>query len=322
MTSLKFNKKIAFIVDGSSEEGYGHLYRSKNLAKTMSEVNQVFHISRNTHQNNFYSQHNIPFVELKKNDDFLKNTIFDYIVVDVKKPISKVLQNIHFNKVIVIDTIPPDLKKFDRLITPSFFYQSKKNLFFKGVHNYGENYVILDPRIKLLDSRQKRGEKLIITFGGSDPNNLSLVTLLALKDTEFLPDILLILGPGYKHSKKDLLKIISGEQIIENPSNIYKHFLTAYFAITALGVTVQELAYMMIPMGIIYNYVEDKEDMSLIDLYFTRNNKKNFIYNFNHYESLNKSRMIKEIHIHHKNNSKEKFNNKFGSAWIKDVILD
>jgi len=322
MDLVKNAKKVAFLADGSPLDGYGHLNRSKNLSNQFFKNEESIFLCKNSSQIKFCKQFSLSWVELAEDGDWLKNKIFDCILVDSKKPVSSIISLLKFRKIILIDHIPPDINYFDALITPSFFYQPEQQDNLKYKHFYGDQYVILDPTIRDVDAQNKSAEKLVISFGGSDPNNISLLALNSLKNTPFIDDVLLILGPGYIHKKTELLKIINTNQIIENPKNIFDYFAMAYFAITALGVTIQELAYLNIPMGIIYNYQDDQMDMAMISDYFSRNKDTNFIYNFSYYKSVNVPLMLETINRHKRDNINIKFNKNFGAGWSKEFILN
>ena len=89
---------------------------------------------------------------------------------------------------------------------------------------------------------------IVISMGGSDPTNLSLLILKSILD---LPNvkITVIIGPFFKNSK-ELFKLTKNKKNISfvyAPSKIWKEFHKADVAITNAGSTLYELAIQQIP---------------------------------------------------------------------------
>ena len=121
----------------------------------------------------------------------------------------------------------------------------------------GPGYFIFDDN--LLGDKiifDKNLKNIVISFGGSDPTNLTFkvteqLVSLAFKNTCFH----IVTGPGYKNSQA-LCTLICEQgknfKIIKNPDNIIPYFEAADYVICAGGRTMYELLYLQkdfIPIG-------------------------------------------------------------------------
>jgi UDP-2,4-diacetamido-2,4,6-trideoxy-beta-L-altropyranose hydrolase len=137
---------------------------------------------------------------------------------------------------------------------------------YAGEHASGKDWVPLSQRFLRVHSRRRpieQGKSLLVSMGGSDPNRLALKVMDALQ--AFRHDVLIRIVLGFScqfaeevHMKNKLL----GNRfvIIERTTNIEELMLDAGLAITALGTTIYELAYLGVPTLVISNYHEDERD--------------------------------------------------------------
>ncbi len=137
---------------------------------------------------------------------------------------------------------------------------------YTGEHLWGRSWVPLSLRFIRVRSRLQRMEErksLLVSMGGSDPNRVTLKVMDALRG--FRGDALIRIVLGFScrfaeevHKKNKLL----GNRfvIIEQASNIEELMLNAGLAITALGTTIYELAYLGVPTIVVSNYREDARD--------------------------------------------------------------
>ena len=106
------------------------------------------------------------------------------------------------------------------------------------------------------------------------------------------------MGPGYSHDINLLLELVSADQIIQNPENMNEYFLSSYFVITALGVTIQELFSMGASTGLITNYEEDLKDIQNIR-HFSKelhhSQSSNQISFYGHYKNIQVTKLLNDI---------------------------
>ena len=176
-------------------------------------------IFENKAQADFYKMHQLRSIDMN-NISRIKNK-FDYLFIDSKDDINESVLKINSKNKIHIDPLNNVSENIDFVVMPSFYathnYDEKNNNYF-----YGSEFVILDPRIYKLKLRDRKNKKLVLSFGGSDPNNISLKFLKAIRSTKYINDVILVLGPGYKHCKNKLTELIDPNQIISNPENIFE----------------------------------------------------------------------------------------------------
>ena len=310
-------KKIDILIyaEGSPSIGFGHLFRMKNLIANLNLTN-VFCLIENSYQSDFFSSFGIPSINLLELMNSANSHSFNSFLIDSKENRSELIKSINAKRKILFDSSNVESGIVDLIISPSFFHSKNLPPRLKDTqHLFGPEYVILDTRIRdnHLDFEK---QKLVISFGGSDPNNLSLLVLELLSRTSLLDDVLLILGPGYKHDLALLYKYLDKKKIIRNPRNIFEQFRAAFFVITALGVTLQELRYLNVETGIIYNYETDLDDIYQINKYFENNKDNTHFYNFGYYKEIHAEKLIRTIQKFKKLKPKRTYNEDIGSVWF------
>jgi len=322
MNGDNFKKKdIVIYAEGSPSIGFGHLFRMKNLIANLNLTN-AFCLIENSYQRDFFSSFGIPSLNLLELIDCANSYSFNSFLIDSKENRSELIKSINAKRKILFDSSNVEPGIVDLIISPSFFHSKNLPPRLKDIeHLFGPEYVILDARIRdnHLDFEK---QKLVISFGGSDPNNISLLVLELLSKTSLLDDVLLILGPGYKHDIALLHQYLDKKQIIRNPKNIFDHFRAAFFVITALGVTLQELRYLNVETGIIYNYATDLDDIYQINKYFENIKDDTHFYNFGHYKEIQAEKLIKTIQTFRKLKPKRTYNDGVGSVWFDKKIAD
>jgi len=301
--------------DGSIASGYGHLNRLANLILNLGSSSQTIFLYKNSLQKNFYDNLNFTSVnveELYNFSDYSSKTL----ILDTKEKSLEFLSQIKPLNIVVIDSF-----KFewiaDYILIPTFYYDPSKHLSLQKIRPdkiiYGEEYIILSPKLRTESVKSIERNKLVISFGGSDPNNISKKVIDYLSPF-YNDDIVLILGSGYSHDTSYFSKYLKSEQILFNPENIYEKFSQAYMIITALGVTLQEATFLNIPTGIVNNYYEDKEDLAMIKKIQTTDKSYSSIHSFGHFKKINYKNMISTISFHKKNKQNYLPREKYGIA--------
>ena len=315
MNSDFSNKKYIIYADGGTNLGFGHLTRVLNLTKILQIKYSSIFLFDNLDQQGFYKRQKV--TSIHKNE--LPKKKYNLLIIDTKIEKSTILIDLRaFAKsTLVIDNLLIKKDLYNFMVLPSFF-ENDKNV--SPVSMIGEKifigpkYLILDPAIYDVVTPSKKN-LITITFGGSDPNNLTLFILKFLESNISLKDVLVILGPGYKHDQSLLEEIINKNQIINNPKNIHDIFAKSFFVITAFGVTLQELFYLGVSAGIIANYKGDYDDYLKIESYFKDLNQRNPFTFVGTLHDINEKKMLDAI-----NNAKTKVqpshsNQTCGSGW-------
>lgn len=266
---MKFD--YGFRLDMGSNIGSGHFYRCLAVAKELKKNNKkiIFLVSNNSNLSSHLSE-KIPYYILKGKSEREKITnakeLFELIrVLIVDLP----TQNEFYSKFLKnqLTVLFDDLGKktvnselvFNGQIEKSFHHYSsskKQTRYFLG-----GKYMILrkgffQQRLKT-NLQKNKLKKILLTFGGGDPNNFSKKILKGLPKNNF--DYTLIVGPTYsKKMRINFLQKFSKLIIKSNVQNPEKLFSKQDLVICTVGITVYELACLGIPC-IMISFTSEQE---------------------------------------------------------------
>jgi spore coat polysaccharide biosynthesis predicted glycosyltransferase SpsG len=242
-------KKILFVVCGNSEIGLGHVYNTLIIA-------------------NDILNHHIEFLVDDKSEMALKKIASKNYTVTIQK-----------NKNIIDDIklISPDLIINDKLDTSKEYIQNINQMGFKCInfedlgegskyadlvfnaiysekekvknHYFGQDYFILRDEFLFDFSIKKIGkvEKVLLTFGGVDPCNLTLKVLKAIYKYCHDNNIILDIVAGIGYNKFDTLLIFENINIHKNVLNISNFMFSSDVVFTSAGRTIYEIASLGVP---------------------------------------------------------------------------
>jgi spore coat polysaccharide biosynthesis predicted glycosyltransferase SpsG len=193
-------------------------------------------------------------------------------VIDTKKPVSGPLNMLRSlgSRTVLLDNVTEARMHADIVIYPSAVFENSLDWSgFRGKIYFGASYVpIADSFIKAKTERKEPTDTLrksiLVTMGGSDPNRLTYRVVSALLGSKESMKINVVLGPAFPHDERlDAIERQGYDNIkfIRNCSDLSGIMAESHIAITALGTTLYELAYMGVPAIIISNYREDESDM-------------------------------------------------------------
>jgi len=268
LTLLDTIKNILIRVDGSPQIGLGHVMRCLALADKLKSAHNCsvsFALKTNEVGERIIKDKNYNILlfsnftnDLSYEDwlnECLKITKANVLILDVRDGLQPASVARIRNKGIL--TVTLDDPEDKRLNVDLAFYPPVPQVNrmtwtgFVGKLFSGWDYVILrNEFLKYYPAEEHITPRILITMGGSDPYNL---TLLAAKSIEKLPltfnaDILL--GPGFIWHK-ELNEFISQTgkpfQIHQNQKDLGKFFSSYDISIASFGITTYELARMGIP---------------------------------------------------------------------------
>jgi UDP-2,4-diacetamido-2,4,6-trideoxy-beta-L-altropyranose hydrolase len=256
---------IAFRVDASKDIGIGHLMRclalSEELKKRgckcyiLSKIDDDIAIKK-------IKEFQVEFQKIKTIDEliiFSKDKEINWIITDcysLDSDYIKRLKNEKF-KVLSIDDkalihYHSDIVVNQNIGADKLDYSSEKYTKFL----LGPAYAIM--RDELLRKEEKKDrekvEKILVTLGSSDKDNLILKVLKALEIVDKNIEILAVVGPfnpHYSNLQEFIKKSNSNIKLIQSPENITDIYLESDIAISAGGTSCYELAYFGIPNLII-----------------------------------------------------------------------
>ena len=267
---------------GNVDVGFGHLNRSiviaKELIKRGHDASFLYSGDRNAGlilEENNLEFNQIDFENLESNPNKLQalNRKSKIFFIDLSHPIflkeSKQIDSVisilkeENNRFILIDSPEEQsiLKKLqkeqiDLLVIPyyvndDFDYQIDSKL-------VGARYVMLGQEYKRIKEKKitNRANNFLISCGGSDPFNLSLLSLRALGEIEECLNIKLVIGPLFSKELKDsieeaALSLSHNLEIIRSPKSLAGYIEWSDITISTSGLTKYEIMVTGTPSVII-----------------------------------------------------------------------
>ena len=129
----------------------------------------------------------------------------------------------------------------------------------------GADWVPLSEELASLERAADPSTDLVVTFGGCDPKGLTELVLDALEQAEYEGRVRAVVGPrmGHRREKIEALaaRLAHGEAVAPT-AGIAALQADAHMAITAVGTTLYELAWLGVPALILANYRDDEEALA------------------------------------------------------------
>lgn len=243
--------KVLFYASGSELLGYGHLYRVLGILRDLSQALHFSVLVTNELQENFYTKHGVTITRQVPRK-------LDLIVIDSKEDdlpfcINSIL-NVTNALFLAVDTFSYWSFKADFLISPTFYSDQIPK--FKEHKNFlgGRDFVSIRPGNDI----PMQARNILVTFGGSDPNNITELVLKSITDLDLLQDTNVILGPSYCGSILFLQNCFPQVNFYSNVDATIEFVRNANIVVTALGTTVNEIELTGKYGFLIFNYEEDK----------------------------------------------------------------
>lgn len=281
--SILNHKRIVFTVVGRNELGLGHAYRAVCLAHELVKFDLHFvceekddlayaHISK---QN--YTVHSCEDGQLLKTVLDLDPDLVINDILDTESEYIKALKN-HELKVINFEDMGSGYHHADLVVNALYPHQTALDHVLIGSKFFclRDEFLYLSPTEKQSDV-----QRILITFGGVDEENLSVRILQLIAgtciDRKIAIDI--VVGPGYAY-KKHLTELVEQYntdkiQYVPATTRISDFMMQADLAITSGGRTVFELAAIKIPTMVIcqnerettHNFASDNNGVCNLGLY-------------------------------------------------------
>ncbi len=263
-------KNITIRCDVGESIGLGHYYRCSTLKKSFERCGMSVCLALKCFDQD---RNDLPYdllIEGNLSDEYEKYSFNNsYLILDIyhcqnhhNNGFENYLKNLkkYRNRIALIEGLENDecpvtyYPYIDILITPYMNVALKKK---HPIHFFGKDFLILDSN-RILEQKniKKIANRILITFGGSDPWNQSVNVLNFLKSDERGKDleVTVILGPlmRQEHIKaikefRNFLKL----NVIESAENLREYFEWADVVMTNSGQTRYELAASGVPFIII-----------------------------------------------------------------------
>ena len=237
-------KKILFVVTGNKEVGLGHVYRSLTLANSLLPYEIEFLVDKNSqlaYEKIAELNYKVHIQTEESLVEEIKRINPDIVINDILDTSAEYILSLKRDGFIVInfEDLGEGAQYADLVINA--LYPEKVP---RPNHYFGYRYFI--PRDEFMHSPVKKiepsVENVLITFGGTDPSNLTLKTLESIYDfcKERGIGIKVILGLGYRDNY--IFQKFKDISILENVKNMSEHMLEADIVFTSAGRTVYEIA--------------------------------------------------------------------------------
>ena len=252
-------KKVLIKADATHEIGTGHIYRGLSIASKLVNHEVVFLLDEAqplgieiVSNNNYpYITHNSDKGEGKEADEAGKEELIEKIV--------------EYDPDIVINDILNTNSKYTKTLREKGFFivnfedvgggVKYAHMVFDALYEHkiplqnlysGHKYYILKDEFYYQSFKEIKEDvnRVLLTFGGTDPNNLTEKVLEAILDSKYQNKIEIILGLGYANKKQiqDKYKDNDRIEIHENVKNMSEHMHNADLIFTSAGRTMYEIA--------------------------------------------------------------------------------
>ena len=251
--NLVKKQTIVFRVDGNAEIGLGHVYRTITLANRLVFNHNIIFLMNATKRLGIekvkeYGYRIATFEDdegqFKKLGDIHPDVVINDVLDTTKEYILKLINEGYY--VVNFEDLGEG-SEFANIVINALY----ENSYPSENHYYGYKYVCLRDEFYIFSKKeiQQKVKRILITFGGTDPNNLTLRTLKAI-ETLNSRDVFVkvVLGLGYAprkeldyyiaNLKRDGFKI----DIEENIKLMAKEMYNSDIVITSNGRTIYEVA--------------------------------------------------------------------------------
>lgn len=243
-------KRIIIRTDATNEIGTGHVYRQLYLASRIMEHEVIFLMDKSKGLGvEIVSKNNYPVVTFEDSCfEEISRLKPDIVVNDILDTNEDYMKYFKKNNIYTInfEDLGEGAKSADLVFNALYDYKIP----LKNIKMGYEYYVLRDEFQGFKKKEIKENvEKILITFGGTDPNNYTekVVDLLSCYNEKIKVDV--ILGLGYKNKEyiKNKYKDNNHIRIVESVSNISEYMYDSDIVVTSGGRTMYEVAALGIP---------------------------------------------------------------------------
>ncbi len=274
------NEPIVFWTEAGQGIGMGHLCRSLVIAREFFKSGKpcLFVINNDLSARDRLNAEGFPFefgnLEGRELPSILDNTP-KTVIFDSKKDVTSLIPALKRSghKIILLDNVTPARLYADMVIYPSpLFVDNLDWTGFKGHVYSGARYVPVDEtylkarnRCRML--KHQLPYRMLVTMGGGDTRQLTYQVVSSLFHLPQPVEIKVVIGPAFIPDTR-LIELERENdprlQFITRQNNLASLMADSHIAITAVGITLYELAAVGVPAIVIANYSEDHRDMELL----------------------------------------------------------
>jgi spore coat polysaccharide biosynthesis predicted glycosyltransferase SpsG len=278
--------RVLFCVDGGAEMGMGHVYRSlavaKELTQIVSHADVCFLMRAELPEGvQHIASAGYPIrVAPGKDTQTLMGVIRDYspnIIINdrpfLEDDYLRALANLGASTINLVDSLD-DIEKPSELASIIIATMQEGEVELDDYHA-GPAFAVLRDSFRNRASNQPEipdeGRKIVVSFGGSDPQNLTMKALSAL---DRLPELAVsvVLGPAYSYrSELDALvaTLSAPPTILKNVEHMADILFEADLVLCSGGMTVFEIAALGRPGIVLCQNARERERMEKFAHYGT-----------------------------------------------------
>jgi CMP-N-acetylneuraminic acid synthetase/spore coat polysaccharide biosynthesis predicted glycosyltransferase SpsG len=242
-------KKILFVVSGNSQIGLGHVYNTLLIANDIVNHKISFLVdSKSTLAKEKISSKNFE-THIQQRDDLFDDIISlspDVVINDILDTELIYVEKLKKSgiKVINFEDLGEGAKSADLVINAIYPENESTNK-----HFYGEKYFILRDEFILSSRRKIRSnvKRILLTFGGVDPNNFTLKVLKSIYSYCQSNKIKICVAAGFGYNQYPSLSAYPDVDIYHNCNNISDLMNSSDLIFTSAGRTIYEVASLGVP---------------------------------------------------------------------------
>ena len=249
-------KKLVYRVKGSQESGSGHVYRGITIADQIFEHDVVFAVKEGEElaiEKMVESGYDyVVFENEEKFLEFVSDVEPDVVVNDLLNTSPEYVLNLKEMglRVVNFEDLGDGTKHADAVINALYEYTDPP-----PNHYYGHRYFCLRNEFRYAEPHSliPSVDRIMVSFGGADRNNLTAKVLTALTDLDRALTLDVVLGLGYsKHETLDPIieRFHNGVsvQVNQNVKSMAERMGQADLLITSNGRTLFESTSMNLPV--------------------------------------------------------------------------
>jgi CMP-N-acetylneuraminic acid synthetase/spore coat polysaccharide biosynthesis predicted glycosyltransferase SpsG len=245
-------KKIIIKTDASKKIGTGHVHRGLSIASKLTDHKVIFLLDENKPLGiEIVKNYNYPYITHDENNliKIISNFSPDIVINDflnTTKNYIKELKNKNYF-VVNFEDIGEGSKYADIVFDALNEHRIPRKNLYSG-HKYyilRNEFLYYNPHRKI----NKEVKNILITFGGTDPNDLTRKILYSLSKSNYKNNITVILGLGCTDKKGIIEEFNSYDniEIFEDVKNISEYMYNSDLVFTSAGRTMYEVASLAIP---------------------------------------------------------------------------
>jgi len=263
--------KIAILCKTGFSTGMGHVYRQARLGKLLRSRGMDIQFFITDHPPSIKLLHGEKFFPktVGEEEELLRrmDTNFDLVILDIqdtKKEFISALRK-RSRKVMSFEDLGEGKNLVDLLVDCNIEPGEAQGVPQGVATLFGLPYSVLAEEFGLYHQRKKVFSKilksLLVTMGGTDPNNLTLKLAKYFLQLNKQPIITFVVGPGFKGTEilKDLTAPMPSFQILSNAGNMAELLFNHEAVFCSGGVTLHESLAVGTPAFVINQVVPQQE---------------------------------------------------------------